>query len=278
MKHIISFTVIILVTMNMFGQIENIKISSDSTFTIDRLYVGMLSSTAFQVQKMETLQSVDIRVGALISWKPSKYFSIHSFGTLSTNFNQTSGIQQFYIKAASGKWSFFAGQMATISTEMRAHPVSAGGQFETWTQAKVPGGAPGVKLKYQGKVTIGVGIASRYGESEYHVSFSKGKHTISGYYRVSGTQSGFAYMYGGTTLYSILVFMPKSLLATTTVLNLKKEYSLFADIGYGMPGGSLPRMEVGVFKSFSAKWTKGLISVSYDAKTKAVNGYFFVHL
>ncbi len=278
MKHIISFIVIILITMSTFGQIENIKLSSDSAFTVDRLYAGMLSSTAFQVQKMETLQSVDIRVGALISWKPSRYFSIHSFGTLSTTFNQTSGIQQFYIKVASGKWALFAGQMATVSTEMRAHPVSAGGQFETWTQAKIPGGAPGVKLKYQGKVTVGVGIASRYREPEYHVSFSKGKHTVSGYYRVSDAQSGFAYMYEGTTLYTILVFMPKSLLATTAVLNLKKEYSLFADIGYGMSGETLPRMELGVFKSFSSRWIKGLISVSYDAKAKSLNGYFFVHL
>lgn len=279
MKQIISLAVCILLTASCFGQIENIKISSDSTIIVDKLYAGMLSSTAFNTQRLTTSQFVNFRLGAMVSWKPSEKISIHSFGMLEADPNGISHIQQFYIKVRPfKKWVVVIGQMATPSTEHRAHPVSAGGQFETWTQSRIPGGAPGIKVKYEGSFTIGAGVAARNGAPEYHGSFSKGNHMISGYYRVAGTQTGFAYRFDSKKLYSIWVFIPGSLVGTTTVLPLRHTYSLFADLGTSTKPVTLIRGEVGAFKSFSSKWIKGLLSVSYDIKARNAKAYLFVHL
>lgn len=279
MKQIVSLMVAIFVTLSSFSQIENIKISSDSSINVNKLYAGMLSSTAFNTKSLTTTPSINLRVGAMVSWKVSKQISIKSFGMIETDLIKTWGIQQFYLSFTPSKhWLLVAGQMATISTEQRPHPVSGNGQFETWTQARIPGGAPGFKFKYVGNITVGAGIAVRNGAPEYHGSFAKGNHTISGYYRDWDGQKGFAYTYDSKKFYSLLVFIPSSTVATTTVVNFKNDYSLFVDLGYGAINKTLVRGEVGALKSFSSKWLKGLFSLSYDIKTESVNGYLFVHL
>ena len=50
MKQIIFLMVTIMVAVSSFGQIENIKISSDSSIKVDKFYAGMLSSTAFNTK------------------------------------------------------------------------------------------------------------------------------------------------------------------------------------------------------------------------------------
>jgi hypothetical protein len=275
MKHTISLAVAMIVTTVSFGQIENINVSSDSSVVVDKLYAGMLSSTAYSVESLQTTPAVSIRFGAMATYKVSKHVSIRSFGMIESDLNQTWGIEQFYIHCTPTKhWVFAAGQMATISTEQRPHPVSGKGQFETWTLARIPGGAPGIKAKYVGKVSIGAGVAARNGYGEYHGSLEKGSHNLSGYYRESDRHTGFAYTYSGKKLYTVVVYT-RPLIASTIVLGMKKDVSLFIDVGYST---QLLRGEGGVFKRFSSKWVKGLISTSYNAKTKCVMGYLFVHL
>lgn len=260
-----------------FGQIEHITISSDSSIIIDKVYAGMLSSTAFNTKNVATSSAGTFRVGVMASWKCSPYLTFHSFGMFETDLKQPWGIQQFYLNyEPTNHWIVTVGQSATISTEQRPHPVSGAGQFETWTQSRIPGGAPGIKIKYRGNVSVGAGIAARNGFPEYHASVSKGSHTLSGYYLQSDYQSGFAYTYDTKKLYAIVVCIPDSIVGSTVVVRLKKNISLFADVGYG--NSVFPRAELGAFKSWSEKWIKGLLSVSYDVKIKSVKGYLFVHL
>jgi hypothetical protein len=279
MKYIISVTIALVCIVRGTAQIENIRMASDSSVVIDKVYVGMLSGTAFNTKTLKTTSFVTARFGAMASWHMTKHVSVRSFGMLETDLTRPWGIQQFYVHVAPTKhWSLTFGQMATPSTEQRPHPVSSGGQFETSTQAKIPGGAPGIKIKYTGAITVGAGLAVRNGSAEYHAMCAKGAHTFSGYYRTSDKQKGFAYTYDGTKLYSVIVYIPRALLGTTTVLRFKNDVAVFADVGYGLDQSKLTRMEGGCIKRFKSKWVKGLFSLTYDYKTTCVNGYVFIHL
>lgn len=268
----------VLIAVSGSAQIEHIHLGQDSSIVIDRVYAGVLSNTAFSTRSLATSPSISVRLGAMASWRLSQYIQVRSFGMFESDLTHSWGIQQFYVVITPTKrLSLTVGQMATPSTEQRPHPLSGGGQFETFTLGNIPGGAPGIKAKYVGWVTMGAGIAVRNGLSEYHVTLEKGKHTLSGYYRTGG-MSGFAYTYDGTKWYSVVVYKPHVLISTTTVFTFQKPHAVFADIGYGIDSHSIVRMEGGLMRKFESTWIKGLFSLTYDYKAHSVNGYVFVHL
>lgn len=271
-------TAFVLIAVSGSAQIEHMSLAQDSSIVIDRVYAGVLSGTTFSTTSVTTNPSVSVRFGAMASWRLSQYIKVRSFGMFETDLTHSWGIQQFYVVITPAKrWSLTFGQMATPSTEQRPHPVSGGGQFETSTLGNIPGGAPGIKAKYLGPVTMGAGVAVRNGLTEYHATIEKGKHTLSGYYRTSGT-SGVAYTYDGVKWYSVIVYKPHALISTTTVFTFSKPNAVFADVGYGIDSHSIVRMEGGIMRKFESTWIKGLFSLTIDYKARSVNGYVFVHL
>lgn len=251
--------------------------AQDSAITT-KLYAGILARSEYR--NGNATVSANLHVGGLATWSISKKISYTGFAAVQLAKNGGFSVNVHFVEyRPNTKWAFVAGLMATLATEQRPHPVSEGGQFETWTQALIPGAALGVKAKrsFSENRVLGVGIATRNHIPEYHTSLTFNKVTIAGFY--STAVHGGAVTYKAKKVYAIGVYK-NAVLGNTTVLTIvpKLQIKSFWDIGYDHQEGSLKRLEFGIMKSFTVKQVGGLFSIAYDQQIRSVTGYLFLYL
>lgn len=126
----------------------------------------MGSVDSFSVNKF-----ANIRVGTDASWQISKNLSLYSFGVFQNEVKDPYTLTTFNLHYKPVKnWSIKAGYMATPSTEKRPLPVTPGGQFETWTESRIPGAALGFKTYVNLGKSSGVGGWCCFTEKSARVS------------------------------------------------------------------------------------------------------------
>lgn len=284
MKKLIIVLFFSFVGISTYAQLENIKISNDSSIIINKVYAGMISGSLFSVDSLHADKFVNIRFGVLATWQMNKYVAFKSMCMFDTDLNKnTWGLQQFYVELTpSKKHSLQFGNMATLSTEQRPYPITGNGQFETWTESQIPGQALGVKYTYKPNTNwlIGGGVAMRDKQPEYHGKLKVKNFTLSGYYRISEDNSGLALTYAGKKIYNTCVWKNEEVISNIFVweLSSSKNISFYADIGYDFVQEDFIRGEVGLLKTFASKYSKGLFGLGYQYEMNTINAYLFIHL
>ncbi|MCX6824965.1 MAG: hypothetical protein NTY80_01960 [candidate division SR1 bacterium] len=281
MKKIIMTIACIASTILGFAQIENINASKDSSVTVTKLYGGILSGTSFNVDSMHTTNFVNIQLGAEAIWKVNKYIAVKAMESFHSDIN--SQLTHFYLRITPSKLlTIQVGQMATLSTEQRPHPVTAAGQFETFSEAQIPGAAPGIKMNVNptSDISIGLGAAVRKRDAEYHANFKFKKFVMSGYYSMNSQKGGAQASWNGKKVYDTFVWKQDEVVANILCINIfpdKLNLTLYGDFGYDLKKNEVVRSEDGILKNFKFKQVKGLYGVGYQHEKKAVNVYLWLH-
>jgi len=282
MKKIILTTIILLVIFVSQAQITDIKI--DSTITIDRIYLGSLSGTLFSTDSIHASGFTNIRFGVMGTYKLASWISFSSWAMLQhDNQGNLSSSQPVWMTLnPTKKLTLQVGSIPTLPTEQRPHAVSPGGQFETWTESKIPGIAPGVKLKYDftSNFQFATGIAVRGNMPEYSARLTYKKVKLYGWYSICDSTSGIAATIDFKKIYSTLVYKHDQVLANKLVVKFweNQNISFYSDMGYDFQKKDLVRGEWGLLKGFEGDWLKGLWGIGYRHEAKAIIPYLFFHL
>jgi hypothetical protein len=281
MKKIMSIIAFMAISGVVFSQITDIKISDE--ITIDKIYAGSLSGTQFHTDSLYASGFTGVRFGAMATYKPASWVSFSTWAMVQVDGGAIPwSLQQFYTTLSpTKKLTLQIGSMASIPTEQRPHPVSAGGQFETWSESQIPGGGIGTKVKYQVSkdVQLASGIVVRKGMPEYSGRITYKKIQLSGWYSQCDTSYGAAMTVDFKKVYSTLVWK-EGVIADVLTITLDKKYAIYvySDIGYDVVNKDLLRCELGVYKSFDSQWIDGLVSLGWDQQKKSLQGYLFIHL
>ncbi|MFA5644023.1 MAG: hypothetical protein WC928_00635 [Patescibacteria group bacterium] len=284
MKKVLFIITLVAVAQFSWAQILPL-VSKDSTATTS-VYAGVINGFSFRVEKPFQESFYSFRVGAIVSWQALPFLKIKSFGTFDYSGGNSLPLNSFSVKLHNKKEKFSVefGRMATLSTELRPLPPTANGHFETWSQARIPGGALGIKTTYRfnSGASFGLGIAERGDKAEYHAKFSFKKIELASYYSVCDEKIGVATVFSVGRLYNVISFENiggSSIIANFSNFDIAKGIGLYLDAGYETETSNFPRMEIGFSKAFEVgKIGGGLFALGYKHESKAVNLCLFVHL
>lgn len=278
-----NFALIVLATLSSFvrAQIEDIALGSDSSFVLDRVYAGILGANNFSIDSVYRSGFSNVRVGVSTKLRLTKVASIVAFMAedMSTSGNSIGGTG-FFLKLYLSKSLYLAlGQGPQVGTFLhRAHPATAGGQFETFTHRSIPGAAPGARLvKTIGKTDILASVAAVDGRAEGNLGASFAGFAGNVWWNEKGAW-GSAMTYKSKLSKTILVIRD-DLWASTFAYNLPNKYILYTDAGITTENYSVVRAEFGMLRTFEAKkYVKGLVGLGYAYELRCVRGYIFVTL
>lgn len=282
MKKLVAIIAIMVISVITFGQITNIKVTDQ--ITIDKVYAGSLSGTMFHTDSLYATGFTGLRVGAMGTYSPAKWVSFGSWALVQLDGKSNPwSLQQFWMTVTpTQKISITMGSMASIPTEMRPHPVSGNGQFETWSQSQIPVGGIGIKARYQFSkdFQLASGVVFRADKPEYSARLSYKKVQLVGWYSTIDSTSGVAATINVGRVSSTFVYKPDQTIADVLVIKMskKQDISFYSDMGYDLQKKDLVRGEWGVLKGFDSKWVDGLIGLGYRNETKSIAAYLFVHL
>lgn len=281
---IVLVAMMICYVMRADAQITNIPATADSTVMMDKIYAGILSGSECSTDSLYASTFTNVRFGAMGTYQPAKWVAVKAWAMYQGE-TQTAPwhLQQFWCKfTPTKKLSIETGNMATLVTEQRPHPVSGEGQFETFSEAQIAGMALNAKIKYTftSDIKAGVGIASRKDKPEYSVMLSYKNVKLSAWYAEYDQKLGTALTLSFKRVYSTLVWKQDQIISDILSINLNKDksISLYSDTGYDLSKKDIVRGEWGFLKTFDSKYIKGLFGLGYKHETKTVNGYIFVHL
>lgn len=254
----------------------------DSSLVVNDIYFGSLSGTNFSVKNFDVSTFSNIRVGAMLTYNPTKWFSVKTMGCYQTGSDGLHlAIPSFSFKVKPfKKFDIEFGSVATIPTEQRPLPATGNGHFETWSESQIPGGALNAKIKFQMTKNLETagGIAYRDNLLEYSGRIVFKQIKLSGWYS-NDTIFGAAMTTTFPKIYNILVFK-KDIIADFISIKINEghEIFLYSDMGYNLELQKLVRGEWGLLKCFESQWAKGLVGLGYQHEFKTINGYLFFHL
>lgn len=278
---LLSAVVLFFGTHQASAQIEDIKI--DSTLTLNSVYAGLLAGSDFSQDSLSFSKSVNFRVGVKATYSPTKWLTFVSTSIYQIDErSKPMVINHFGAKFNFRKFCFETGFIPALASETRPMPASADAQFESFTEAGIPGGALGAKIKYiLGKDSyVGAGIAQRNNEPEYHLRYVGSTAKISVYYSEFNGQFGTSVAVKTDRIYNSYVFNADQNLANfiSYKVSTKRDIDFYIDIKYDIKNEGIESMETGFLKNFSGKILKGFFGLSYCYDVKAIRGYLFIHI
>lgn len=166
----------------------------------------MLASINFTDTQLSTENWSNLRVGGFANWQIAPWLEAKSFITYDRNDGDEMTINSFSLRLKKKKAWLEFGKMATPSTEIRPLPPTGNGQFETWTEATLPGGVPGVKIGYQfnSKNSLSFGTASRQGKPEYSVLLTHKNFKATADYQLFNKKTTIGFSLAGKGIYQVL--------------------------------------------------------------------------
>lgn len=284
MKRVIVAIVVIVslacITGSSFAQIS---VPVSKTVTVNP-YVGILSWSAFSVDSLHASHEAGIRFGAIAVWRPTNWFAVKGTAVynLATGNNSWSMNQMSAIFNPVKSVTITVGNMATLVTEQRPSPATADGQFETFTEAQIPGMALCAKAVWDvtENVSFGGAVASRNDKPEYQAMFRWKDIKLSGLYSEWDKKVGGALTVKVWKITEVFVYRQDKVVSNLFMLNLgpDKNWCLYSDTGYDLQQDKLVRGEWGALYNFSSKYVKGLIGPGYCHDDRSIHVYLFVHL
>ncbi|HEY1041388.1 MAG TPA: hypothetical protein VGE63_01545 [Candidatus Paceibacterota bacterium] len=273
----ITFSAEVLAT-SAWAQIENVA-TKDSNLVISNIYAGLLAWTGYKLDTFSLPSAATVRVGSVLTWKTSQKLSIEVMGVYEAGAGKPLVIAAGWMRYRPAKnWKVMAGYIPTPISEQRPFPLSPGGQFETWTMSQIPGGALGFKnTLILGKATLVSGIVRRSAGFEYQLAGSYGPLTTGLYYQPDSKSMGFATTLTTSKVYSLLVIKP-TLIGNTSVLKVAKNLKIYNDCGFDLKEKKFLREVFGIFRPFTSKTFKGLLSFSYSVTDNSLISCLFIHI
>jgi hypothetical protein len=275
---------------------KTFAVDNDSTLDIS-VYAGLLNWVEFSTEEISAASKYDLRFGACANWQiADSVLSLHTSTVYGRFGGEEMTINYFFFKAKTRnqKWSLEAGRMTTTATEVRPAPGTGDGQFETWTQSRLPNSALGAKIGREFKFgTLKFGVAERDQIAEFsaHFATSISNHQFNLVGMIGGEDYqnfslGLVHKVGG--LYHIFVYkeecqeilqlVPDKIIGYFGAYTFGTSgYRLYLDAGYDLSTEEIPRLEIGALKKFTGI-VDGLIGVGYNRKTDSINANLFVHL
>lgn len=286
-KYIISLACVIACSFtSLYAQLINIAQTEDSSFTIDKVYAGVLSGLAYQPETKQYAGFNYLRIGAAVNWKITSKMTYRAwaFGEYETIGQQSVGFQSSYVQyAPHSKWMIDAGFGPTLAAlQHRPHPVTMFGQFEPSTKARFPGGGPVAQVRYFPTATsmIGGGVSLRQNMLEYQLSGTIGGLQVTAFHQTctNTTGAGFTYTKGRFSTTNIWKSDDAVGNFNTFTLHKKQQLIIYSDYGYSLPGKCIVRMECGIIKLVETKYLKAVAGIGYAHETKSVKSYLLVSL
>lgn len=290
-KFLLALTAVIMgliVAQSASAQI--VSRNSDSSLVISA-YAGILNTTSLSIQGANITNSHDIRLGGRFYWEALSWMKVKSFVAYGRSNGKDLAFNSFAIDIHSRneKFGIEFGHGPTPSAESRPIPVSGDGQFETWTEGRLPGVALGAKIYLvagAGKISTGVGIRNK--KPEYHVRYSTKIFDYGMSYGTNAQKFQTFVVARLGRIYSISVFeneKPKNLPGSNLVANFTnvkiskaENIDFYFDCGYRINTKKFERLEFGLIKNFEVSVTKGLIALGYQYETKSINAYLLLYL
>lgn len=281
MKKIVLIAIVCLFTF-VVRTAAQITIPVSKTITVDA-YAGMLGWSAFSIDSLHASCYANVRLGAVAVYRPAKWFALR-------------GMEAYNIAADGSTWSMqqaaviftptnglniTTGNTATLVTEQRPSPATSSGQFETFTESKIPGMALNVKAVWDLKnVSFGAGVADRLNNPEYQLMFRFKNIKLSGFYDVCD------YTYGGVLtvkvgrITDILVYHQNQIISNIFMFDVghDRNWCLYSDTGFDLNKNKLVRGEWGALRTFNGHYIGGLIGPGYCYEDRSFHVYVFVHL
>ncbi len=264
---------VVLIAVSIIANAQN-----DSLVKIKTLYAGALMGSKCDADTFKVSKWASLRVGGWVTADLSQKFDIQSWGIL----HQEVGASPYalatlwadYKPRENFKISF--GNLPTPVAELRPHPVSGDGQFETWTEALLPGVATGIKFGYvTGKFEAKAGgFVRNDGEKLFSVKVAQGPIALAGYVG-DRKMKGAGLTVDNKYFYTVVSVTEQNV---GNFVSIKTKYfNIFSDTGIDNDR-KLVRGEWGILYNFSVgKWS-GLIAMSYQYETGTINNYLYIHL
>lgn len=291
-KHIIAVIGVIIMTLftvQTNAQLVNAVATKDSSFIVDKIYVGVLATNRYLYDTNQFDKFASIRIGASVVWKISRKFTMRSFvaGEYEVIGKSSLSFQAFWLQYAPHKrWLMEAGIGPTLTASLhRPHPVTHWGQFEPFTKAQFPGVAPGAKIKYlpNDATMIGAGIAIRQGKPEYQLGANIRTLQITAFHQRYDTTTGLGVSYTKGRFSITAMWKRNALVANLSsfMIHRKQQLMLYTDFGYTLKetkGDKVVRGEGGIIKLVQANYIKAIIGMGWSYETKSIKSYLFVSL
>lgn len=275
----------LLFAITVQAQITNISVPGDSSVVINYAYAGLLTQTNFSYDSLSNTCFLSLTTGFQATYKPAQWFSIITInGMKFDEKGKTATFARFWAKTQYSDYSLEFGLVGALSTESRPIMSTAAGQFESWTEASIPGGGLGVKAKYSLSKSsyLGLGVEQRNNMPEYHVRYSSKQWKLSLWYPEFTKKFGAALSFETDGFYDIAAFSNKQTVGNLMSLKISKQQDidLYFDFGQNLATKKLVKLELGLLKNFSSPslMLKGLIGLAYDHCNRAIVGYLFVHI
>ncbi len=271
------------------AQVDTNRIAKDSAVVISKLYAGMITGPAYDVESKQVISPVNVRVGAKVDWKTMNKFTLSSFAFVqydkgTDTWASTASMYGTYTPTS--RLTVMAGVGPSLPAKYhRPMPVTSGGHFEVFTTSRLPGGLPTVNFDYKiGSSTMSLGISKFNNGAMYATSFTSQKVIMTGYYLPQTNDWGSAVTITFPKVSNVLVKSHTDIVTNflRVVLDQEKGIVFIADNGYSLESNECIRSENGFLKTFSSKSSKiqwgGLFGISYDAVAQRANSYLFLYI
>nr|WP_298789752.1 hypothetical protein [uncultured Allomuricauda sp.] len=268
-----------ILTESCHAQIENISIGEE--VTMDRLYAGLLSTTGFFGEESGNSNLSSIQLGARIHhWIVPGKLKIRSFGVVQFIENRDTKYFKNYEVIFTPKENFAVhlGSMATPTTELRPNPVTWQSQVVTNAERLIPGGKPGLKIRYDFTNNLGLtlGIHNSENKATPHLKISYKQFEVSGFLKDDKLFSAAKLRYQNGYL---IATKSDNSIAISSIIPYSKEYRFYIDLSYSKEGQDLTFGEFGFRRYFPTDHLiKGFLSLNYNSRFKGIQGGLFIHI
>lgn len=248
---------------------------------LDKVYSGFLANAPFELQQTTHLPSFSIQMGVRIGWwvVPEK-LKIRSFGV----YQRVSGQNQRFLKSYEAiinpteALEIKIGVMATPTTELRPNPLTWQSQVETNAESTIPGGQPGIKVRYLFQEGLGLtyGMHGHDGNVLHHLKITYKKWAISSFV---GNQEFLLAARWNFSEGTIVFTRNYTQTALSILFPLTSRYKLYSDMEYDGTTKQFVFGEWGFRKHFNKiRVLNGFFLLNYNSQVRAVQGGVFVHI
>ncbi len=292
MKKIAIIVIAITLSLGSSAQIENLY-SKDSTVCINGIYAGVLNLVNFDLDTLKTSTFTDFRVGAKATWSATSWLRMSAFSVYarSNGGDAFMNMVNLNLHTRNEVFNLELGKIPTSATEIRPIPLSSDGQFETWTQALIPGITPGAKISYafnpkNKKDKLVFGVFSRDNKVEYSGRIVMGKINLFTNYSISDKKTTAGASYKHDRFYALALYQGSDTIngdkVAAVFTNFKvlprQKIDVFLNGGYSLKNKDIPHLEIGMVKNFELPYLKGVIGIIYDHQLKAIKSCIMVTL
>jgi hypothetical protein len=268
-------------------------------------YAGVLTAAKFNADSGSLYKWASVRAGGILKITNKKRtLAINAWGIFhNENVGNPYTLSATYLTwNISKKWKLSGGHLPSATAEFRPNPATGDGQFETFTEALLPGVRTGGKINYVSGITE-VSVSGTVNSANNNNPMLAGKIKF-GDVSVGGSveennwsatakfdTKHFTTIAVGTKVPKAGEALPKDYIFSNFFVIKTNRFDIYSDMGFNLNSGDRPRGEWGIIKNFKSKdfgktpfAFSGLVAIGWqnevvmEEKINTINLYLFMHL